>query len=177
MASNYGPNFGFRRSDEDMAIREGRLRTPATGSYHQGSLVTFDPANPGFLKAAAAGEVGDGGTVGLLIQEESHIGSIYGAAWIDEYSTRYSIAKPNALSVIWSGAGTKVWMKNTPAVTRGDGRQIAAVTMVDLTGVGIKDYLTWNGTQYAKGTGTTDSMLRVTAVDATNGYVEAVLVR
>lgn len=177
MASNYGPNFGFRRSDEDMAIREGRLRTPATGSYHMGSLVTFDPAAPGFLKAAASGEVGDGGTVGLLVQEESHIGSIYGAEWIDTYSTRYAIAKPNALSVIWAGAGTKVWMKNTGASTRGDGRQIAAVTMVDLTGVAIKDYLTWDGTKYLKGTGLSDSMLRVTAVDTVGGYVEAVLVR
>jgi len=177
MASNYGPNFGFRRSDESMAVREARLRTPATGSFHQGSLVTFDPANPGFLKAAAAGEVGDGSTVGLLVQEESHIGSIYGAEWIDTYSSRYAIAKPSTLSVIWSGAGIKVWFKNSGASARSDGRQIAAVTMVDLTGVAIKDYLSWDGTKFVKGTGTSDSMLRVTAVDVAAGYVEAVLVR
>lgn len=179
MASNYGLNFGFRRSDESMAIREGRLRTPATGTFRMGSLVAFDPAAPGFLKVATSGQVGSGGTVGLLVQEESHFNSIYGAedAGFDNFSNRYGVAKNNTLSVIWAGAGTKVWFKNTGAQTRADGRSVAAVTMTTLTGVAIGDYLTWNGTTYIKGTGESDSMLRVTAVDVTGGYVEAVLVR
>lgn len=179
MASNYGLNFGFRRSDESMAIREGRLRTPAAGTFRQGSLVAFDSAAPGFLKAATSGQVGSGGTVGLLIQEESHFNSIYGNdnVGFDTFSSRFGVAKPNTLSVIWAGAGTKVWFRNTGAQTRADGRSVAAVTMVTLTGVAIGDYLTWNGTTYTKGTGETDSMLRVTAVDIPGGYVEAVLVR
>ena len=175
MASNYGPNFGFRRSDESMAIREGRLRTPATGTFRIGTLVAIDPANPGFLKAAAANAVGRGGTVGLLVQEEAHIQSIYGAEHYDSYSSRYSIAKNNTLSVIWAGSGTKVWFRNTGAQTRADGRSVSAVTMVDLTGVAIGDYLTWDGSKYVEGT-SANSMLQVTAVDTAAGYCEAVLV-
>lgn len=176
MASNYGLNFGFRRSDESMAIRGGRNRTPATGTFRMGSLVTVDPAAPGFVKAAAANLVGAGGLVGLLVQEESHIGSIYGAGVIDNFNDRYGVAKPNTLSVIWGGQGTKVWFRNTAGSTRTDGRVIAAVTMVDLTGVGLTDYLTWDGSKYVKGT-QANSMLQVEAVDVARGYVEATLVR
>lgn len=177
MASNYGPNFGFRRSDESMAVREGRLRTPAAGTFRIGSLVAFDPAAPGFLKVAAANEVGEGSTVGLLVQEEQMFGSIYA---MDPYmadSAMQGLAKNNTLSAIWSGAGVKVWFKNTGAQTRADGRSVAAVTMVDLTGVAPKDYLAWDGTKFTKGTGVEDSMLRVTTVDVAGGYVEAVLTR
>ena len=180
MASNYGLNFGFRRSDESMAIREGRTRTPATGTFRQGSLVMIDAANPGFLKAATSGAVGEGGTVGLLVQEESHINSIYGqdGSGLDTFNSRYGVAKNNTLSAIWAGAGTKIWMRNTASSTRADGRSVAAVTMATLTGVALLDYLTWDGTKYIKSTnGLSDSMLRVTAIDIPNGYVEAVLVR
>lgn len=176
MASNYGLNFGFRRSDESMAIREGRLRTPATGTFRIGSLVTFDPAAPGFLKAAAANEVGSGGSVGLLVQEEQMFGSIYGQDPSNFDSFNLGLAKNNTLSVIWAGAGIKVWMKNTAGQTRADGRVISAVTMFTPTGLVIGDYLTWDGTKYIEGT-EANSMLRVTAVDVAAGYVEAVLTR
>lgn len=176
MASNYGRNFGFRRSDESVRVSEGRLRTPATGTFRIGMLVTFDPAAPGYLKAAAANEVGDGGTVGLLLQEEQFIGSIYGQG-VEHYdSNNLGVAKNNTLSVITSGAGTKVWFQNTAGETRADGRVLSAVTMTDLTGVAIKDYLTWDGTKFIEGT-EANSMLRVTAVDVAAGYVEAVLTR
>lgn len=174
MASDYGLNFGFRRSDEDMATREGRLRTPATGVFKQGSLVMMDAANPGYLKAATAGAVGDGSTVGLLIQEERHIFSIYETTAIDSYSL--GSTKPNTLSAIWSGSGIKVWLKNTAGTTRADGRSTTAVQMVDLTGVGLLDFLKWDGAKYVKGTDKTDSMLQVTALKGTD-YCEAVLVR
>lgn len=174
MASDYGLNFGFRRSDESVAVREGRFKTPATGTFRLGSLVTIDPANAGFLKAAAANEVGEGATVGLLVQEEIWNRSIYETSHIDSFML--GVAYNNRPSVIVAGAGTKVWLKNTTAQTRADGRQIAAVTMVDLTNVGVKDYLTWDGTKFVKSAnGLSDSMLRVTYVDA-NG-VEAVLTR
>lgn len=176
MASNYGRNFGFRRSDESVRVSEGRLRTPATGTFRLGMLATFDPAAPGYLKAADLNEVGEGGTVGLLLQEEQFIGSIYGKD-VGLYDTfDIGVAKNNTLSVITSGAGTKVWFRNTDAQTRADGRAIAAVQMVDLTGVAIKDYLTWDGAKFVKGT-EANSMLRVTAVDTANGFVEAVLTR
>lgn len=173
MASDYGLNFGFRRSDESVLNREGRLKVPTTGTFRLGSLVAFDPANPGYLKAAAANEVGEGGTVGLLVQEEIWDRSIYAPSRIDSFY--YGIARNNRLAVISSGAGAKVWLKNTGAQTRADGRSIAAVTMVDLTGVVVMDYLTWDGTKFVEGT-QANSMLRVTLTNGTD-YVEAVLTR
>jgi hypothetical protein len=175
MASDYGVNFGFRRSDESVLVREGRLKVPVSGTFRLGSLVTFDPAAAGYLKVAANNEVGGGGTVGLLVQEEVWDRSIYAPTRIDSFY--YGVARNNRLAVICSGPGGKVWFKNTPAQTRADGRQIAAVTMVDFTGApGIKDYLAWNGTNFVKGTGIGDSMLRVTLSNGVD-YVEAVLVQ
>jgi hypothetical protein len=180
MASDYGLNFGFRRSDESVRVSEGRLKTPATGTFRLGSLVTFDPANPGYLKAAAANQVGEGATVGLLVQEEVWLQSIYSfdVRHIDSFSL--GVAKNNAPSVISSGAGTKVWLANTLAQSRADGRQIAAVTMFTPTGIGVMDYLAWDGSKFIKGTGVADSMLRVTSIDTTTAgaeRLEAVLTR
>jgi hypothetical protein len=141
-------------------------------------LVAFDPASPGFLTAAADGQVGDGGTVGLLVQEEVWWRSIYGpdAQHLDSFFL--GEAKNNCQSVITAGPGTKVWYQNTGAQTRADGRVIAAVTPVDLTDVGILDFLKWDesAAQYIKGASAADSMLQVTEVNVTTGYVEAVLV-
>jgi len=175
MASDYGLNFGFRRSDESVRVSEGRLKTPVTGTFRLGSLVTFDSANPGRLAAAAAGAVGDGATVGLLVQEEVWDRSIYETSHLDSFSL--GLARNDRPAVITAGSGTKVWFKNTAGSTRADGRTTTAVTMVDLTGVNVLDYLTWDGAKFIKGTGVADSMLRVTSVDATNGYCEAVLTR
>lgn len=174
MASDYGLNFGFRRSDESVLTREGRLKVPVTGTFRLGSLVTFDPANPGYMKAAAANEVGEGGTVGLLVQEEIWDRSIYAPQRIDSFY--YGVARNNRLAVLVSGPGGKVWLKNTASQVRADGRSIGAVTMMDLTSVAIKDYLAWDGTKFVKGTGASDSMLRVTLTNGTD-YCEAVLVR
>lgn len=172
-----------------MAIREGRLKVPATGTFRQGSLITFDPANlgagtqPSLIKAAADGQIGEGGTVGLLVQEDSHISSVFGAEYIDTFSSRYGVAKNGVLTTLWCGAGTKVWFRNTAAQTRSDGRVIAAVNMVDFTDVVALGYLTWTGTVYAGKTGAAaaataaNSMFRVTALDAAAGYLEATLIR
>lgn len=175
MASDYGLNFGFRRSDETVRVSDGRLKTPATGTFRIGSLVQYDPATPGYLKAAAANAVGEGATVGLLIQEDAWDRSIYVTKHLDSYSLGVALNNRNA--VITSGAGTKVWLKNTAGATRADGRVVTAVTMVDLTGVNVLDYLTWDGSKFIKGTGLADSMLRVTEVNTANGYCEAVLTR
>lgn len=185
MASKYGLNFGFRRSDETMAVREGRLRTPATGTFRLGSLVTFDPAAVGYLKAAAAAEVGTGATVGLLVQDEQFILPIYGPAAIGIDSHYWGVAKNNTLSVIWGGAGTKVWYRNTPAINRHDGTVAPAVTMFTATSLVIGSYMKWDGTKFVISAATdpsSDSMLRVTAVNTTAtttslAYVEAVLTR
>lgn len=174
MASDYGLNFGFRRSDESVLNREGRLKVPTTGTFRLGSLVMFDTANPGYLKAATSGAVGEGGTVGLLVQEEIWDRSIYAPEKIDSFY--YGVARNNRLAVIASGAGAKVWFKNTAAQTRADGRSIAAVTMVDFTNVDVLDYLTWDGTKFVVSATVADSMLRVTLTNGTD-YCEAVLTR
>jgi len=177
MASDYGLNFGFRRSDESVAVREGRLKTPATGVYLLGSLVKFDAASIGYLVQAAASDIGEGATVGLLVQEEIWNRSIYETNHLDSFSL--GLAYNNRPSVIVAGAGTKVWFKNTAAQTRADGRVIDAVTMVDFTTPpDPMDYLTWDGTKFTVTAATfANSMLRVTASDDTNLTVEAVLTR
>ena len=126
------------------------------------------------LKAAAADEVGAGGSVGLLVQEEQFIGSFYAKDTGNYDSFDLGVAKNNTLSVIWAGPGTKVWFKNTAATTRLDGRTTSAVTMFTPTGLVIGDYLKWDGSKYVEGL-VTNSMLRVTAIDIPNAYVEAVL--
>lgn len=152
MASDYGLNFGFRRSDETMAIREGRLKVPSTGTFVQGECVVFDPANPGFLKRAAANEAAVPGYSGMLIQEEAWDRSIYGTQVVDSFSLHEVLN--NRLATIWSGAGTKVWFKNTPAQTRVDGRVIPARGLLaDPTTLAVGDRLGWDGTRYAEVSG------------------------
>jgi hypothetical protein len=180
MASDYGLNFGFRRSDESVAVREGRLKTPVAGDpIRLGTLVQFDPSAAGYLKQCADDQIGEGATVGLLVQEEIWNRSIYETMHLDSFGL--GVAYRGRPSVIVAGAGTKVWFKNTGASTRADGRVIAAVSMVDLTtsSPAILDYLKWDvsALQFVKGSGPTDSMLRLTAIDVAGGTCEAVLIR
>lgn len=172
MASDYGLNFGFRRSDESMATREGRFKTPATGNQlRQGSAVELDAASPGYLKQSAASATPVSGLRGLLVQEESHILSAFEETAHDSYSL--GLCKKDQLSVMWAGVGTKVWFRNTAGRTR-FGRTAPAVTMVDLTGVAVGDSLGWDGTKWAKANGTTvQSWLTVT--NTSTDYCEAVV--
>jgi hypothetical protein len=178
MASDYGLNFGFRRSDESVRVSEGRVKTPATGPLLMlGTAVELDPANAGYLKAAATGKGMRPGTCGLLVQEEDWDRTIYQSELVDSFGL--GVAKPNRLSVITTGAGTKVWFKNTAGSTRADGRIIPAVTMVTLTSVAVGRGLAWNGTTWvdvADPTAAT-SFMEVTYLDSAKGYVEAVFVR
>lgn len=178
MASDYGLNFGFRRSDETSAVREGRLKTPVAGTFRLGYLVMFDAASAGYLKVATANAVGEGSTVGLLVQEEIWDRSIYETSHLDSFAL--GTAYNNRPSAIVSGAGTKIWLANTVSQTRADGRVIAAQTPVAWGTVpGVLDYLTWDGTNQFTVTAATaaNSMLRVTWVDTVNHAVEAVLTR
>jgi hypothetical protein len=178
MASDYGLNFGFRRSDESVRLSEGRVKTPATGApLLLGTAVELDPTNAGFLRPAAAGAKPRPGTCGLLVQEEIWDRPIYGPEIIDSFAL--GVALRNRLSVITTGAGTKVWFKNTPAQSRADGRQINAVTMFLTAGVTVGHGLTWNGTQFADIADPTDptSFGEVTFFDPANNYVEIVLAK
>lgn len=174
MASDYGLNFGFRRSDESMATREGRFKTPVDSALLIGTAVEIDPATPGYMKQSDANAAPVSGLRGLLVQEEAHLGSVFEASpYLGHDSIDLGTAKPDQLSVIWAGVGTKVWFKNSAAYSRGT-RSKAAVQMVDLTGVAVGDSLGWNGTRWAKADGTTvQSWLTVTNVST--DYCEAVV--
>jgi hypothetical protein len=112
----------------------------------------------------------------VLVQEESHIYGLFDLQ--DHDSIDLGAGKLDQLSTLWSGAGVKVWLKNTPAYSRG-GRSKAAVSMWTSTGVGVGDGLGWNGTKWVKAVaGTTPSWMTVTAINTgTAGaeYCEAVL--
>jgi hypothetical protein len=181
MASDYGLNFGFRRSDESMATREGRFKTPATGSpLLQGSAVELDPAKPGYLKQSAAAPAPITGLRGLLVQEESHIMSsvFVPAPGLGHDSIDLGACKLDQLSVMWAGVGTKVWFRNTAAYSRGT-RSKPAVTMVDVTGLVVGDNLGWDGSKWVEAAGLPTAWMTVTLVSGTaataGAYVEAVV--
>ena len=173
MASDYGVNFGFRKSDESVRNSEGRYRTPITGAVLlQGTLVTIDNAAPGFLKVAPANSPLLTGITGLLLQEEAQFRTVYENPIADIDSFYLGVTYPNRLSVITSGAGVKIWLKNTTAQTRADGRVIAAVTMFDPTSVVLGATLAWNGTEYVESA--SNAVAVVTAVNTVaSGYFAA----
>lgn len=175
MASDYGLNFGFRRSDESMAVREGRQKTPVASALRQGTAVEFNPASLGYLKQSAASAAPVPGYSGILVQEDAHINGIYEYTSMGHDSFDLAVCKPNKLSVIWSGNGTKIWLKNTAAETRIDGRVIDAVTIVTATGLVVGDRLGWDGSKWVEAAGLSTSWAVVTLVNVSAGYVEAVL--
>lgn len=156
MGSNYGPHFGVRRWDEDMATREGRFKTPASGSpLLIGSAVEVDFANPGYMKQAAANAVLRPGVAGLLIWEDQFlqygpIGSINSPLRRDTSQLAYAMLGKYA--VITTGDGCKFWFKNVAARSTPDGYAFPAITPVaglGSAGVALGDFLGWNGTQWA----------------------------
>lgn len=156
MASNYGPHFGVRRWDEDMAIREGRFKTPMTGSQLLlGTAVEVDFANPGFLKQSATGVALRSGVSGLLIYEDQFLatGPFASINQPVRQDTAYlAYAALGRYAVLGGGAGSKFWFRNVAARTTPDGYSFPALTPVaglGAAGVALGDYLGWNGTQWA----------------------------
>jgi hypothetical protein len=180
MASDYGLNFGFRRSDESVRVSEGRFKTPVTGSALLiGTAVQIDPATPGYLKACAAATPLVPGFAGILVQEEVHWGSIYGQdpSLYDSYNL--GVAKLNTLSVVSTGAGTKVWFRNTTGSTRADGRVVPTVAIWDATTNTpvVGDALGWTGTLWQKTATAAAQWMTITYLNATSGLVEGVLIK
>jgi hypothetical protein len=176
MASDYGPNFGFRVSDETRRSSMGRVKTPATGAtLLQGTAVAIDQNTAGFLRVATANEHPRTGTCGLLVQEESWNRTVYESSYVDTFSL--SLTKPNTLSVITNGAGTKVWFRNTTGTTRADGRIIPTVTMFNPASLVVGCGLAWDGTQwvYVAAPDAATSFMEVVFFDSARAYVEAVL--
>lgn len=175
MASDYGPNFGFRVSDETRRSSMGRVKTPVGSALLCGTAVEIDPTSAGYLRAAASGAKPRTGTCGLLVQEEVWDRQVYGSQTIDSYSLQ--LALPNRLSVITNGPGTKVWFKNSSASTRADGRVLPVVTMFNATNVAVGRGLAWNGTTWidiADPTAAT-AFMEVSYFDSARAYVEAIL--
>ena len=176
--SDYGLNFGFLRSDESSrSAAEGRFKTPVGSALLLGTMVEIDPASPGYLKASAGNATPVTGWCGLLLQELEWDRSIYesDASLVD--TLMKGVAKPNRLAVITSGAGTKIWLKNSATVTRADGRVVNGRTVVTSAGLVVGDTLGWDGSKYVKNDVTTTSIfMKVTALSST-GLVEAVLVK
>lgn len=174
--TNYGPNFGFRRSGGDSATREGKYLVPAdVTDLRQGEVVEIDVANPGFIKRAAADTALKQGWSGLLIQEEGWNESIFEKPQHDTHDMGF--IRPGMRCTIWTGAGELIWVKNTAAITR-PGRVIPAHTLV-AAGLVVGDNVVWDGTKFAKaaGTGTPNIIGRVTKVAGSVGaeYAEIVL--
>lgn len=175
MASDYGLNFGFRRSDETMRSgNEGRQKVPATGTFYQGDVVELDPANPGFIKKSAADAPIAVGFRGLLIQEEGWDAGIYEAAPGDSF-TRGRV-RNGRLCSIWTGGGLKIWLKNTAGSTRADGRVIAARTVLTAAGLVIGEFLKWDGSKFVETATEAEAFARVTLTNASD-YAEAVLLK
>ncbi len=182
MASDYGLNFGFRRSDESMLSgREGRLRVPAfdptspatiaATTFKQGDLVTFDPANPGFIKKAAANTPIQPGYTGFLIQEDAWDVGIHENQVINSWDL--GDVKNARLCAIWTGAGVKTWMKNTDAQQLIGGRPHAAVSRFTMGSLAIGDYLGWDGSTFYEVGSAATAVARITLSDASK-YIEAV---
>jgi hypothetical protein len=172
MASDYGLNFGFRRSDESMAVSEGRFKTPAGGSALKlGTAVEIDAATPGYVKASANAAAPVTGVHGLLVQEDSHIFTIYEKGWKD--TSDLGTAKKDTLCIIRGGAGTKVWLKNTAQTTSPDGTVVAAVTMFTQGSIAVGEKLGWNGTVWVENAVAGQGWMVVTHVET--DYLEAVL--
>lgn len=176
MASNYGRNFGFRRSDESMAIREGRQKVPAAGTYRQGQPISIDEANPGWIRHTEAADAPVTGWTGLLVQEDAWDRSIYQSSILETGDLGGVIN--NRLCTIWSGNGTKVWFKNTGAQLRADGRSIEAAELVDFTGgIAVGDYLGVSVPgKWGVVSDETTAQMRVTLTNGTD-YLEAVLLK
>jgi hypothetical protein len=174
MASNYGRNFGFRRSDESLAIREGRFKTKAgaPGTLLLGSAVEIDSAVPGFLKQCAAAPAAVTGLRGILVQEEDHLDSVFNGSMNGHDSIDLGISKPDQPATFWSGPGLKVWFKNTPAYNRGT-RSRGAVTLLSGT-LALGAGLGWDGSKWVVTDGSvTPIWMYITQFAA--GYAEAVL--
>lgn len=177
MASSYGQNFGFTRSDESVRWSEGGYRVPAVGTFKLGTVVQVDPAAPGYLKQAGSNVAPAPGYVGLLVQELEWDRSIYESSVDTLDSWQMGTAKNSKLAVITAGSGTKFWVRNTLSQTRADGRVIAAVTMVTISGLAAGDVIGWDGSKFVEVSGgVTNALARVLSVNATTLRVDAVLI-
>ncbi len=189
MASNYGPHFGVRRLDEDIAIREGGYKTPASGSeLVHGSAVEINFAAPGFMKQCADAAPLRTGISGLLISEDSFLraSSIDKAPRSDITDLAY--VSKGKYAVITSGPGIRVWFRNVAASTGIDSHsfpEISLITGLGSGGVDLGDYLEWDATAgefvsvaaEADGSPPPTAWMQVVELNDAASYCEATLLR
>lgn len=168
-----GDSFGFRRSDEDLhSGAESNFKVPATQVaeeqvYLQGDLVEIDSASPGYVVRSAADAPLVPGVRGLLVQ--------YGQLLVSAGLTRNTIFQTRDLSevvldaptVIVTGAGIKVWVKNLDAVAAGTGRRTyAAEERCDTASVTLGSLVKWDGNKFVHTTDADKAVGTVTSVTA-----------
>lgn len=171
---SYTRNFGMRTFEN--VVRVGRLKTPSTGNaINIGASVTADPANPGLLKLAVA-DSRPGPLSGAAVYEHIQYQGV-DPALTTNVDAPFNVVPLGRYCQVVHGPGAKVWMKNTGAKTLYDGRVQAALTLVNLTGVAVGDYLTPDGSGGWKEADLTTNphsgWLQVESVNATAGTVEA----
>jgi hypothetical protein len=185
-------NFGMRRFTN--LVRESRFRGLASGTeLVLGTMVEVDPSDPTRIRAAVDNAIGGGGDV--------RTGNC-GILWYEQDSQTYNDPRfggaagllpqdldtaPNGRMVqVLSGAGAKVWFRNTgdsetePGLNYSNTR--AARTMV--FGIGgatatttIGELLGWDNSNkyWTVTTDVTEAYLRITDVDDTYLTVDAVI--
>lgn len=168
---SYGRNFGMRSFEN--IVRTARFRTPSTGSpFLIGSPVEIDAANPGLMKACADGAAPTGSS-GVVVYE--HILNVSDAL-TTSYDAPYNQVPLGVYAQIVHGPGAKVWFKNTALTTLYDGRQRAAITVVNptnLSSIAVGDLLACDGGgQYREATSAAEAWFEVEQVNPTTGLVE-----
>ena len=170
---SYTRNFGFRAFTN--IIRNGRFRTPASGTFLIGQPVILDSASAGFFKAATAG-VAANAAGGVVVFEHIQVKGVDPAL----YGEGDFASVPNSqYAQIVRGAGVKVWLKETASKTLYDGRTQAAYSpfagSVNLATLAIGAQLTPDGAgKWKVANGTTDGeWLTVESVNASTKTVEA----
>lgn len=174
-------NFGFRRFTN--IVREGRLRSPASGDpLRIGTFVEQDPNDPDRIREATLTAIGGGGDVrlnkcGILLYEhdsQTYNDPRFGAAANQLVQDLWWVPNNRMVQVI-TGPGVKVWFRNTAEDTTEPGLNFPntreEVIMVDglslaTPTVTVGELLGWDDTNdfYTVTTNAAEAFMRVTAV-------------
>jgi hypothetical protein len=183
-------NFGFRRFTN--IVREGRLRSPASGTTLRiGTFVEQDPNDPDRIREATVTAIGGGGDVrlnkcGILLYEhdsQTYNDPRFGAAANQLVQDLWWVPNNRMVQVI-SGPGVKVWFRNTAAETTEPGLNFPntreEVTMVSGIGiatptVAVGDLLGWDDSNdfYTVTANAAEAFMRVTALYNDTATVDA----
>ena len=187
-------NFGMRRFTN--IVREGRFRAPAGVNLRLGTAVELDPASsadPQELRQVAAGgaidnTLGGGGIVGTAgIIWYEHDSQTYVGAAAGTLLQDFDTAPAGRMVQMIQGAGTKVWLRNTPLDTTEPGlnfpavrAEVVMVTNLGFDGAGdvaADDLLAWDDSvdEWALTAVLAEAFLRVTFADNSLDTLDAVL--